>query len=341
MAVYQLLNVGANKALSISGSNLKGTSLYNGRSVILWSSSTVADQKWIISDVDGSYIRSYLSREFGLNVVRSDKPSYTCNIHTTKDNTQNTFFDFYKISQGYKIKLSGLVDSDMYLTANGTADGSSVCWARENSSLNQIWRLVKQNVINFGPSTTIYAPVGDRNTAALTQLQRNINATYIYNRLISFGFTKNSACAVLGNFEVESSINPAIYQVANKLENKNEQGKEQYGVAYGLAQWDPGMIFATWAADVDFISAPTASQLNRTAEDTPQKLMDAELAYLIYTATLTGNYFINCNFEEDFQKSYDDVKELAADFAAKYERPNNTNYTERKNKAQAWFDYFS
>lgn len=31
MAVYEIINVGANKALNISGSNLKGTSLYNNQ----------------------------------------------------------------------------------------------------------------------------------------------------------------------------------------------------------------------------------------------------------------------------------------------------------------------
>lgn len=36
MAIYEIINVGANKALNIYGSDVKGNTLYDGRSIILW-----------------------------------------------------------------------------------------------------------------------------------------------------------------------------------------------------------------------------------------------------------------------------------------------------------------
>ena len=48
MAVYEIINVGANKALNISGSDLKGTSLYDNRNVTLWTRSGSGEQAWIL-----------------------------------------------------------------------------------------------------------------------------------------------------------------------------------------------------------------------------------------------------------------------------------------------------
>lgn len=38
--------------------------------------------------------------------------------------------------------------------------------------------------------------------------QMKINATYIWNYLSSFGWTKNAVAGILGNMQSESSINP-------------------------------------------------------------------------------------------------------------------------------------
>lgn len=46
----------------------------------------------------------------------------------------------------------------------------------------------------------------------LTTEQQKINAYYLYSALSDKGWTLNSICGILGNMEVESSINPGRWQ---------------------------------------------------------------------------------------------------------------------------------
>ena len=87
MAVYEIINVGANKALNISGSNLKGTSLYNNQGITLWSRSGSSEQSWIFTTTSKpACIRSYLNREFGLNARKNSSTKYKCDIHEIDGN---------------------------------------------------------------------------------------------------------------------------------------------------------------------------------------------------------------------------------------------------------------
>lgn len=107
----------------------------------------------------------------------------------------------------------------------------------------------------------------------LTEYQKTCNAKFIYKRLVNCGFTKNAACAVLGNMERESKLNPGIWQILNNTE-----------LGYGLVQWSPaGTKFLKWASDHGVIpDATTASTINDFALRRPKDLTDAELTYLIY-----------------------------------------------------------
>ena len=52
MAVYEIINLASQKALNIAGPNLKGTSLYDGQKITLWSRSGSNEQLWVLGSGD-------------------------------------------------------------------------------------------------------------------------------------------------------------------------------------------------------------------------------------------------------------------------------------------------
>lgn len=129
------------------------------------------------------------------------------------------------------------------------------------------------------PSGTVYASVCT-GSSTLSTAQRATNAGYACNYLITQGFTKQAACGVLGNMQQESGINPGIWQVSNNT-----------GSGYGLVQWTPATVFLNRAVDTGVISAANATTVNALTNSNPQKLMDAELACLIWCCTTRGDFF--------------------------------------------------
>jgi len=128
-------------------------------------------------------------------------------------------------------------------------------------------------------SSGVYASVC-AGSSTLTTAQRDANAKYIYNYLRDNGFTKNAACGVLGNMQQESNMNPGIWQVSNNT---------SYG--YGLVQWTPATVFLNRAVSTGVISVANATQVNSLAKSNAKKLMDAELACLIWCCTSRGDFF--------------------------------------------------
>ena len=120
MAVYEIINVGANKALNISGSNLKGTSLYNNQGITLWSRSGSSEQSWIFTTTSKpACIRSYLNREFGLNARKNSSIKYKCDIHEIDGNETDTAVGVEHISTGDRIKLLNYVYGDNVFEKHG------------------------------------------------------------------------------------------------------------------------------------------------------------------------------------------------------------------------------
>ena len=74
----------------------------------------------------------------------------------------------------------------------------------------------------------------------LTQAQMAENVDEIYAQLYSnYLWTVNAICAVLGNMEKESYLNPAQTELYYPIDS-NEHG-------YGLVQWDPARKYKNWA----------------------------------------------------------------------------------------------
>lgn len=118
---------------------------------------------------------------------------------------------------------------------------------------------------------SIYATVCTVTTCKLTEHQMSSNARYIFNYLRLFGFTKQAACGVLGNMQVESyRMDPGIWEVLNNTKH-----------GYGLVQWTPATKFIDWAAECKIIAKSTAESVNSLTYHYPEKLMDAELDFLM------------------------------------------------------------
>lgn len=72
----------------------------------------------------------------------------------------------------------------------------------------------------------------------LTQAHREENAQLVYNFLRGLGWTKNSVCAIIGNMDVESSVNPALIEgrhYPNLITNQECLNLTSTGV--GMVQW--------------------------------------------------------------------------------------------------------
>lgn len=83
-------------------------------------------------------------------------------------------------------------------------------------------------ITKSGRHGTYYTSSGSSEALTLNQMQ--VNARYIYNFCTEIGIGTNVICAMLGNFQVESTINPGRWQ--NDDVNNTSLG-------YGLVQWTP------------------------------------------------------------------------------------------------------
>lgn len=329
MSVYKITNVGANKCLNIYGSNDTGNTLSENRNITIWSDSGTPEQLWFIPTIGArTYIRTYLNYAFGLNAYRSGTTKYNCDLHTVAGNEIDAVVDFVSTTGGYKIRLTNY--SSMYLTVDASTDGTNVYWAAENSSNYQVWKITSQNVIVSGSSATVYATVGTTPAAALNPSQINANATYIFNYLRNSGFTKNAACAVLGEMEAESGMNPGIWEKLNIIND-----------GYGLIQWTPATKFLEWAYDVGAISPMNSTTINNLAQSNPKSLMDIELTFLNWDCGIRGNFSATGGWTfSSFKSSTDSASCLAEVLGQHYVFSDSGDYTKGAECATKWYNYF-
>ena len=151
-----------------------------------------------------------------------------------------------------------------------------------------------------------------------------VNAKLIYQFLSAKGWTKNAICGVLGNMEIESTINPAIGEVG--------------GSGYGLVQWTPGSLYKNWAARNGYANTSLEGQLTfliyTMQPDCPGKdkiwYKPFNSAYAAYGMTYSG-----------FIHSRDSVGYLALVFMHCYERPGIRGDSRRVAAAERWYSYLS
>lgn len=157
----------------------------------------------------------------------------------------------------------------------------------------------------------------DKNSSnALTRAQMEVNAEYIYNALGNKGFTKNAICAMLGNMQSESSINPGRWQ-------SDRVGGEPAGHGYGLVQWTPYTKY-TENCSGDFSTMD--NNLDRIIYEIEHGLQWIKTD----TYNLTFYEFATSNLPPEY---------LAMAFLNNYERPADPDQPARATQAREWWDY--
>lgn len=325
MAIYKLHNVATEKYLNIAGSNLVGSKL-DGQDVTIWTDSGSGEQMWIIPSFSaGSYIRSYMNRDVFLNAQVSSSSKYNCNVRKVASGTLGDEVSFEPATDGYKIKLK---NSNMYLTVNNSANGTSVYWSVGANTNYQIWRRVPVAIVESLFSGDITANDKGGDAAAIPENDMVSNATYIYKYLKRKGFTKTAACAVLGNIEAECGMNPGAWE-----------SKDNCNRGYGLLQWTSAYYFLNWAVDVGIIKSASPSDINGLTNSDPKRLMDTELAFFMWTCELSGDYFTSTTWPfSKFKASNSSINILTEAFYSNYTQPNDGTLLKRTVFAQKWYD---
>lgn len=188
-----------------------------------------------------------------------------------------------------------------------------------------------------GDTSGVYASIC-AGVSTLSTAQMTANARYICRYLMNQGFTKNAACAVLGNMEAEGGINPGIWE---------RRDNTSYG--YGLVQWTPATKFINRAVNRGIITSATASAVNNLATSAPKALMDAELECLIWGCTSGGEFFAPASSMQhseyrmtfaQFKASTLSAGTLAVVFHDHFERSadGTTGLNNRSNKATNWYN---
>jgi len=151
------------------------------------------------------------------------------------------------------------------------------------------------------------------NTAQMTN-----NARIIQAYGIEEGWSPNAICAILGNMQSESTINPGIWESLSVGRG-----------GYGLVQWTPYTKYANWAG--------AGWQDNGTRE----------LERISYEAANNEQWFYNAQIGMAPPYSFDDflhddttpLATMANYFLWFYEHPANPYQPQRGTQAQYWYDH--
>ncbi|EMW5708789.1 phage tail protein [Enterococcus faecium] len=148
----------------------------------------------------------------------------------------------------------------------------------------------------------------------------------IYDILCNNGFTKQSACGILGNIQQETggTFDPDTVQIG--------------GPAYGLVQWDgssyPLVGPATWDGKVYVQNLFIAAGIKE-----PITSLDAQVRLLIWTFTNGQWMGVVQPTTVDGFKACTDPRQAAYAFERNYERPAAT-HPERQDYAVNWYNKF-
>ena len=154
---------------------------------------------------------------------------------------------------------------------------------------------------------------------ALNQSQMEVNATYLYNALTSRGWSINAISGILGNMQVESTINPGRWQ-------SDRVGGDATGHGYGLVQWTPYTNYTNWAISENLDPSEMDSNIAR---------IDYELLNnLQWIPTQEYNFSFT-----DFTTSTETPEYLASAFLKNYERAGVEVEEQRRTNARNWFEF--
>lgn len=163
------------------------------------------------------------------------------------------------------------------------------------------------------------SPLGSSDPLNMDQMKAN--ARYIYNYCSEMGITINAICGMLGNFQVESTINPGRWQ------NDDEYN---YDLGYGLAQWTPATKYL--------------NAIHPYGNGDPFE-MDNNLFYLIeYEIQKQTEYYPTSNYPETYAQFLQSSKSptyLAKAFLYNYERAGVEVVNKRVEYANYWYEFLT
>lgn len=163
------------------------------------------------------------------------------------------------------------------------------------------------------------------------------NASEIWRTLVNvYGWTENSASAVIGNFQAESALNPGQFEHGYNYSMSN---------GFGLGQWTPATKIS------NYIGSTNKNDMSDGAK---------QMLYFLSHPGQYSTYFLNPDgssnyYSEsglpyitnmaDFSQSNASISDLTKLWAICWERPGATNYHNsignRINYATHWFNEFS
>ena len=156
-------------------------------------------------------------------------------------------------------------------------------------------------------------------SGSMTQSEMEQNATEIYNQLRGYGWTLNAICAVLGNMQQESYLNPAQWQIGYDI------GSQSAG--YGLVQFTPSTKYTNWANEQGYDITDGEHQV-----------------YAIDTQPWGTEYIPTSDFPlsySEFKVSDKDLDYLTEAFLRNYERAGVSALESRQQYANDWYKFLS
>lgn len=154
---------------------------------------------------------------------------------------------------------------------------------------------------------------------SLNQMQ--VNARYIFKYFSEMGITTNAICGMLGNMQVESTLNPGRWQ-NDDVDNRN--------LGYGLVQWTPASKYINWVREYDSVADPST--------------MDHNLDRIMYEVQKGLQYIKTSDYPlsfDEFMLSGKSPGYLAKAFLYNYERAGVEAVNKRVEYANYWYEFLT
>lgn len=154
---------------------------------------------------------------------------------------------------------------------------------------------------------------------SLTIDQMKVNAKYIYSYFVRYNWTLNAIAGMLGNMQVESTLNPGRWQSDNV---GNTSG------GYGLVQWTPATNLFNFCESELGCADPSK--------------MDSNLGRIIYEFYEGLQWISTTDYPisfEEFSTSTESCEYLASAFLKNYERAGVEVEETRRSNARYWYDF--
>lgn len=175
----------------------------------------------------------------------------------------------------------------------------------------------------------------------LTDSEKYDNAYECYNRFVNvYGWTPESACAVISNFEHEGILNPAQWQIGSTIGTWNSNS-----VGLGLGQWTPARKIGDYCGGRD---QAHVSNGDKQIDCVVDPINAGQWVQRVNSSGYSSYYEYGgipyITSIVDFSQSTLDPEDLATCWCACWEGCGKTQFANtydiRRSDARKWFNYF-